>query len=115
MPSTGEHCPYVHIFFRMADGSHLAFISSSRDHKTATFRIADANTGTVRTVFEEKSATQVGDASLTENLWRVLPATNELIWWSQRDNWVNLYLVDLTSGAVKQRIAGAKSRAIEGG
>ncbi|MBC7895778.1 MAG: DPP IV N-terminal domain-containing protein [Cytophagaceae bacterium] len=86
------------------DGSHLAFISSSRDHKTATFRIANATTGAVRTVFEEKSQTQVGDASLTENLWRVLPTTNELIWWSQRDNWVNLYLVDLTSGAVKHRI-----------
>jgi catechol 2,3-dioxygenase-like lactoylglutathione lyase family enzyme len=25
VPSTGEHCPYVHIFFRMDDGSHLAF------------------------------------------------------------------------------------------
>ena len=25
VPSTGEHCPYVHVFFRMADGSHLAF------------------------------------------------------------------------------------------
>jgi len=25
VPSTGEHCPYVHIFFRMADGSCLAF------------------------------------------------------------------------------------------
>ena len=25
VPSTGEHCPYVHIFFRMTDGSHLAF------------------------------------------------------------------------------------------
>ncbi|RZL64068.1 MAG: VOC family protein [Variovorax sp.] len=25
VPSTGEHCPYVHIFFRMADGSHMAF------------------------------------------------------------------------------------------
>jgi len=25
VPSTGEHCAYVHIFFRMADGSHLAF------------------------------------------------------------------------------------------
>lgn len=25
VPSTGEHCPYAHIFFRMADGSHLAF------------------------------------------------------------------------------------------
>jgi glyoxylase I family protein len=25
VPSTGEHCPYVHIFFRMTDGSCLAF------------------------------------------------------------------------------------------
>ena len=25
VPSTGEHCPYVHIFFRMTDGSHIAF------------------------------------------------------------------------------------------
>ena len=25
VPSTGEHCPYVHIFFRMRDGSHIAF------------------------------------------------------------------------------------------
>lgn len=25
VPSTGEYCPYVHIFFRMDDGSYLAF------------------------------------------------------------------------------------------
>lgn len=25
VPSTGEHCPYVHIFFRLGDGSHVAF------------------------------------------------------------------------------------------
>ena len=25
MPSTGEYCPYVHIFFEMRDGSYLAF------------------------------------------------------------------------------------------
>lgn len=25
VPSTGEHCPYVHIFFEMADGSNIAF------------------------------------------------------------------------------------------
>ena len=86
------------------DGSHLAFISSSRDHKTAWFRIADAKTGEVRTLFEERMPTQVGDASLTENLWRVLPASNELIWWSQRDNWIHLYLYDLTTGRLKNRI-----------
>ncbi|SDR35193.1 Catechol 2,3-dioxygenase [Rhizobiales bacterium GAS191] len=25
VPSTGEDCPFVHIFFRMTDGSHIAF------------------------------------------------------------------------------------------
>jgi catechol 2,3-dioxygenase-like lactoylglutathione lyase family enzyme len=25
VPSTGEYCPYVHIFFEMRDGSYLAF------------------------------------------------------------------------------------------
>ena len=25
VPSTGAYCPYVHIFFRMTDGSHIAF------------------------------------------------------------------------------------------
>ena len=29
--SIGEHCPYVHIFFRMADGSHLAFFDLGDD------------------------------------------------------------------------------------
>ena len=86
------------------DGSHLAFVSSSRDHKTAWFRVADAKTGAVRTLFEEHMPTQVGDASLRENLWRVLPASNELIWWSQRANWLHLYLYDLTTGQLKNQI-----------
>jgi dipeptidyl-peptidase-4 len=86
------------------DGSHIAFVSSSRDHKSAWFRIANAQTGEVRTLFEERMPTQVGDAALTENLWRVLPASNELIWWSQRDNWVHLYLYDLITGRLKNRI-----------
>lgn len=25
VPSTGEYCPYVHLFFEMADGSNIAF------------------------------------------------------------------------------------------
>ncbi|HSV35797.1 MAG TPA: VOC family protein [Ramlibacter sp.] len=31
VPSTGEYCPYVHIFFRMADGSHIAFFDLGDD------------------------------------------------------------------------------------
>ena len=95
------------------DGSHLAFISSSRDHKEAWLRVADANTGAVRQVLYEKSATQLGDASLPENLWRVLPASNELIWWSQRDNWIHLYLYDLTTGALKNRITTGEGNVSE--
>jgi len=31
VPSTGEYCPYVHIFFEMADGSYLAFFDLGDD------------------------------------------------------------------------------------
>ena len=31
VPSTGEYCPYVHIFFRMRDGSHIAFFDLGDD------------------------------------------------------------------------------------
>ncbi|MQA88758.1 MAG: prolyl oligopeptidase family serine peptidase [Gemmatimonas sp.] len=86
------------------DGSHVAFVSSSRDHKTAWFRVANAETGEVTTLFEERMPTQIGNASLSSDLWRVLPSSSELIWWSQRDDWVHLYLYDLTTGGLKNRI-----------
>lgn len=31
VPSTGEYCPYTHIFFRMADGSFMAFFDLGDD------------------------------------------------------------------------------------
>ncbi|WP_338759412.1 VOC family protein [Massilia sp. METH4] len=33
VPSTGEYCPYVHIFFEMADGSYIAFFDLGDDVK----------------------------------------------------------------------------------
>jgi catechol 2,3-dioxygenase-like lactoylglutathione lyase family enzyme len=35
VPSTGEYCPYVHIFFRMRDGSYLAFFDLGDDQASA--------------------------------------------------------------------------------
>jgi catechol 2,3-dioxygenase-like lactoylglutathione lyase family enzyme len=32
VPSTGERCPYVHIFFQMCDGSYLAFFDLGDDN-----------------------------------------------------------------------------------
>ena len=40
VPSTGEHCPYTHIFFRLQDGSFIAFFDLGDDVMPA----ASANT-----------------------------------------------------------------------
>ncbi|WP_394340538.1 VOC family protein [Paraburkholderia caledonica] len=40
VPSTGEYCPYVHLFFEMADGSNIAFF----DLGDATAALASPNT-----------------------------------------------------------------------
>jgi dipeptidyl aminopeptidase/acylaminoacyl peptidase len=86
-----------------ADAKTLAFVSSSRDHKRAALRVADAATGIIREVYEEVVATQYESGQGTTN-WRYLPATNEFIWYSERDNWGHLYLYDLTTGKVKNQI-----------
>ncbi len=86
-----------------ADASQLAFVSSSRDHKIAKMRIADAATGDVKEVFEEQVATQYESGQGSVN-WRFLPATNEIIWYSERDDWGHLYLYNATTGQLKNQI-----------
>lgn len=85
------------------DASQLAFVSTSRDHKQEKVRIADANTGAVREVFEETVPTQYESGWGAIN-WRYLPKTNEIIWFSERDNWGHLYLYDAATGKVKNQI-----------
>jgi dipeptidyl aminopeptidase/acylaminoacyl peptidase len=84
-------------------GTELAFVSTSRDHKIEKFRIADAATGTVRDVFEETVPTQYESGQGAIN-WRYLPKSNEIIWYSERDNWGHLYLYDSRTGKLKNQI-----------
>lgn len=86
-----------------ADASKLAFVSTSRDHKNEKFRIADAATGTVKEVFEETVPTQYESGQGTIN-WKYLAKSNEVIWFSERDNWGHLYLYDATTGKLKNQI-----------
>ena len=83
-----------------ADGSRLAFVSSSRDHKRALVRIADAATGEVRDLFEEVVETFFESHAN----WRYLSARDEILWYSQRDDWGHLYLYDAGTGALKRRV-----------
>jgi dipeptidyl aminopeptidase/acylaminoacyl peptidase len=85
------------------DGTQLAFISSSRDHKKAQFRIADASTGKVRDVLQETVETYYEGGNDRPN-WRYLAASNEVIWFSEREDWGHLYLYDARTGRLKNRI-----------
>ena len=86
-----------------ADGSQLAFVSTSRDHKQETLWIGNSATGAIREVFEETVATQFESGHGSVN-WHFLPASNEIIWFSERDNWGHLYLYDATTGKLKNQI-----------
>jgi predicted peptidase len=85
------------------DATKLAFVSTSRDHKQEKVRIADATTGVVREVFEETVPTQYESGWRGIN-WRYLAKSNEIIWFSERDNWGHLYLYDATTGKLKSQI-----------
>jgi dipeptidyl aminopeptidase/acylaminoacyl peptidase len=85
------------------DGSQLAFVSTSRDHKHEVLRVADPETGAVRDVMEERVETFFESGFNMVN-WHFLPESNEILWYSQRDDWGHLYLYDLTSGALKHQI-----------
>lgn len=85
------------------DASQLAFISTSRDHKQETFWIADATSGAIRQVFEETANTQFESGQGSSN-WRYLQASNEILWYSERDNWGHLYLYDAATGKLKSQV-----------
>ena len=90
-----------------ADGSQLAFLSNSRDHKRAQLRVADPRTGAVSDVLEETEETFFESGSGTAN-WRVLKETGEVIWFSKRHNWGHLYIYDLGSGSLQSRITSGE-------
>ena len=85
------------------DSSKLAFISSSRDHKEAHLQIADSKTGNVRSVFKENVKTYYESGVRAEN-WRVLFDSDEFIWYSEKNDWGHIYLYDLNTKKLKNRI-----------
>jgi dipeptidyl aminopeptidase/acylaminoacyl peptidase len=86
-----------------ADGTRLFFVSTSRDHKREQLREANPVTGAVRDIMEETTTTFY-ESGVGKVNWHALPASNELLWYSERDDWGHLYLYDLTTGQLKQQI-----------
>jgi len=82
------------------DGSRLGFVSSDRFHKWSTAKVADTATGVVRTLFTETEKTHVQ----TRVQWQILWQSNEVLWYSQREDTAQMYLYDLNSGQLKNRV-----------
>lgn len=85
------------------DSTLLAFASTSRDHKDTDIRLADVATGEIRNILSEKVDTFYESGNGRVN-WRMLHATSELIWFSERSNWGHLYLYDAKTRNLKNPI-----------
>lgn len=83
------------------DSRNLMFDFNQRGHQVYRVLELSAETGIVRTVIEETSDTYV---NYTRYYKHNLKSGKETIWMSERDNWNHLYLIDRTSGKVKQQI-----------
>jgi dipeptidyl-peptidase-4 len=85
------------------DEKHLAFVSTSRDHKQEWLRVADAQTGDVRDVMGE-TVPKFYESGNGRINWHYLPESNQILWFSERDNWGNLYLHDLATGKLQNQV-----------
>ena len=65
--------------------------------------MADAATGDVREVMTE-TAPKFFESGNGRINWHTLAASNEVLWFSERDDWGNLYLYDLGTGKLKNQI-----------
>ena len=93
------------------DGARLGFVSTDRYHKWSTAKVADLATGEVRALFTETEKTHVQ----TRVQWQIFWDTSEVLWYSQRDGYAQLYLYDLKSGQLKNKItdgAGMVTRVV---
>jgi dipeptidyl aminopeptidase/acylaminoacyl peptidase len=85
------------------DGKQIAFVSTSRDHKQEWLRVADAATGDVREVMTE-TAPKFFESGNGRVNWKYLWGTNEVLWFSERDGWGQLYLYNGATGKLKNQI-----------
>jgi dipeptidyl-peptidase-4 len=90
-----------------ASGSdQLFFTAGTRGFDTLTLYAANAATGAARMLLKETSKTFVETNQNSGGVpnWRPVSGGREVVWWSERDGWGHLYLVDAQSGTVKTRI-----------
>lgn len=93
-----------------ADAATAYVVDIERGERTARVVAIDAATGATRTMLEEKADhyLEFGTKVFQKPTIVPLPATNELIWYSERSGWAHLYLYDLRTGALKRPLTSGQ-------
>ena len=94
-----------------SDSRRAFFIDVARGAKTVRVVELDTYSGTTRMLFEEVSSTfvKLSHALPERPVFLPLPDSDELIWFSERSGWAQLYLYDLNTGLLKHPIIGKKA------
>jgi dipeptidyl aminopeptidase/acylaminoacyl peptidase len=88
-----------------SDGTRLFYTRRSRDFKELELMVGDASTGATRTILTEHGPTLREMAPMIGSRnWRVVGDGREIVWYSERDGWGHLYLVNTETGAIVNQI-----------
>lgn len=88
------------------NGNEVYFLDYGRGRKSVALRAADPRTGESRTLLTERRDVRIdlNPMPFGQPNVRVLSNGNEVIWFSDRDGWGQLYLYDGRTGELKNRI-----------
>ncbi|QEH36339.1 Prolyl tripeptidyl peptidase precursor [Aquisphaera giovannonii] len=84
------------------DSKRFTFVYNQRGHQSLRVVSVDAASGHAAVLVDEASPTFVDYAH--KQFLHFLDAKNELIWMSERSGWNHLYLMDATTGTIKNPI-----------
>jgi dipeptidyl-peptidase 4 len=84
------------------DSSGFSFVYNQRGHQVMRIIGVRADTGSPRVIFEDTSKTFI-DYSQKQFIHH-LPNTGEILWASERDGYNHLYLIDQSSGQIKNPV-----------
>jgi dipeptidyl-peptidase 4 len=83
----------------LGSSDRFYFSRLSRDMKKLDICVADASTGDVRSIVEERLNTYIESRPL-----RLINNGQDLVFWSERDGWGHYYVYDANTGALKNRV-----------
>ena len=90
----------------LPDSSEFIFVYNQRGHSVMRAIAINADSGKTRAIVNEECETFFDYAG--KMFFRILTDSNEAIWMSERDGWNHLYLYDIKSGTVKNRITSGQ-------